>query len=65
MVDVQAEHEGPVTSVGISPEGLRVAIGSEYGAVGMLDISTHQYATLLRSHCGAVNAVAADPLRCG
>jgi hypothetical protein len=60
---VQAEHEGGVTSVGVSPEGLRVAVGTEDGTVGTLDIPSHHYATLLRSHVAAVNAVVVDPTR--
>lgn len=59
----QAEHESGVTSVGVSPDGLRVVVGTESGVMGMLDIPTHHYTPLLRSHVGAVNAVAADPNR--
>ena len=63
MGAAQAEHEGPVTAVGASPEGLRLCSGTEGGTVGVLDISTHQYTTLLRSHTGRVHALAADPNR--
>lgn len=35
---MQAEHEAGVTSVGISPDGLRCAVGTESGAIGVLDI---------------------------
>jgi len=59
----QAEHESGVTSVGVSPDGLRVAVGTESGALGVLDIPTHRFTPLLRSHVAAVNAVAADPVR--
>jgi hypothetical protein len=62
---LQAEHEGPVTALGASPEGLRVCSGTECGTVGVLDITTHQYTTLLRSHTGRVLALAADPNRSG
>ncbi|KAK9823925.1 hypothetical protein WJX72_006401 [[Myrmecia] bisecta] len=60
---LEAEHEAPVTAVGVGPDGLRMAIGTENGSVGVLDVPTHQYATLLRSHTDAVNAVAKDPNR--
>lgn len=53
-----------MTSVGVSPDGLCVAVGTESGALGMLDIPTHRYTPLLRSHVAAINAVAADPNRC-
>ena len=59
----QAEHEAPVTSVGTSGDGLRVCVGTESGALGVLDIPSQQYRTLLRSHTGAVGGVAADPKR--
>jgi hypothetical protein len=52
-----------VTSVAVAPDGLRVAIGTESGALGVLDIPSHQYTTLLRSHVGRVNGVVADPVR--
>lgn len=59
----QAEHEAPVTSVGVSPDGLRVACGTENGSIGMLDVAGHRYSTLLRSHSGTINALAIDPSR--
>jgi len=52
-----------VTSVGVSPDGLRVVVGTESGVLGTLDIPTHRYTPLLRSHVASVNAVAADPNR--
>ncbi len=60
----RAEHEAPVTSVGLSPNGLKACIGTEDGVVGTLDVVTHQYSTLVRSHCAAVNDVAVHPDRC-
>lgn len=60
---LEAEHESPVTSVSVSSDGLQIAIGTESGSVGMLDIPTHQYTTLLRSHIDGVRDVAADPMR--
>jgi hypothetical protein len=60
---MQAEHEAGVTSVAVAPDGLRVAIGTESGALGVLDIPSHHYTTLLRSHVGRVNGVVADPVR--
>ncbi|KAL6762256.1 WD40-repeat-containing domain protein, partial [Haematococcus lacustris] len=60
---LEAEHEAGVTSVSVAHDGLRVAIGTESGALGVLDIPSHAFTTLLRSHTGNVNAVAADPCR--
>lgn len=59
----QAEHEAGVTGVGVSPDGLRVAVGTENGALGVLDVPSHAYTTLLRSHTGVVNSVVMDPVR--
>ncbi|KAG2447660.1 hypothetical protein HYH02_007576 [Chlamydomonas schloesseri] len=60
---LEAEHEGAVTGLAISPDALRLAVGTENGTLGVLAIPSHAYTTLLRSHCGAVNAVAVDPNR--
>ncbi|GFR42731.1 hypothetical protein Agub_g3650 [Astrephomene gubernaculifera] len=60
---LEAEHEGSVTGLALSPDALRIAIGTENGALGCLHIPNHAYTTLLRSHSGAVNAVAVDPSR--
>ncbi|KAG2423007.1 hypothetical protein HXX76_015605 [Chlamydomonas incerta] len=60
---LEAEHEGAVTGLAMSPDALRLAVGTENGTLGVLAIPSHAYTTLLRSHCGAVNAVAVDPNR--
>jgi WD repeat-containing protein 90 len=41
-------------------DGLQLCIGTENGSVGTLDIATHKYATILRSHTDSVNALAVD-----
>ena len=61
---VQAEHEAPVTAIGLAPDGLIIAVGTENGALGCLDVPTHHYRTLLRSHTDTINAVAVDTHRC-
>ncbi|XP_071478368.1 WD repeat-containing protein 90-like [Diadema antillarum] len=62
-VFMEAEHEGPVTAVSVSPDGLRVLAGTATGNVGVLDVSTRKYTTLMRSHVANVVAMALDPLR--
>ena len=64
VVLLQAEHEAPVTALGVAPDGLSISIGTENGAVGCLDVVSHQYCTLLRSHTDSIHAVAVDPCRC-
>ena len=60
---MEAEHEGPVTSIGVSQDGLSVCVGTENGAVGVLSIPSQGYKTILRSHIGSILDVAADPGR--
>ncbi|DBA73164.1 TPA: hypothetical protein ACH3X2_010098 [Trebouxia sp. C0005] len=60
---LEAEHEAGVTAIGLAPDGLTIAIGTENGVIGCLDVPTHQYRTLLRSHTDTINAVAVDTHR--
>lgn len=39
---------------------MQVCIGTESGSLGSLDIASHEYSTLLRSHSDSVNCVAVD-----
>ena len=59
---LEVEHDSPVTGVGISPNQLQVCIGTEKGSVGTMDIPSHKYVTLLRSHTDDIRQVAADPM---
>jgi WD40 repeat protein len=47
---MEAKHEGTVSAVDISPDGLKVVCGTLYGSLGILDKSNQKYRTLLRSH---------------
>jgi WD40 repeat protein len=58
---LEAEHEGPVQAVDVSPDGLKLAVGTSSGTLGVLDISSHAYHTLLRSHTETVYGCALDP----
>ncbi|KAL4458496.1 hypothetical protein ABPG75_013361 [Micractinium tetrahymenae] len=55
---MEAAHEGAVTGIGLSSDGLWVAVGTESGALSLLDVKRCAYSTLLRSHTAAVHAVA-------
>jgi len=57
---LEAEHECEVTSVDISPDGYRVAMGSVRGSLGVLDMSTHKYSTVMRSHRDIISDVDLD-----
>lgn len=44
--------------IALSPDGLRLAVGTDSGALSLLDLASRQYATLLRSHTAAAHCVA-------
>jgi WD40 repeat protein len=54
---MEAQHEGTVNSVDISPDGLKVVCGTMYGSIGILDKSNQAYKTLLRSHTNNILAM--------
>ena len=58
---LEAEHESAVTSCSVSSDGLQVCASTSTGSLGVLDIPSHAYRTLLRSHAGAVTSAAFDP----
>ncbi|XP_055265016.1 WD repeat-containing protein 90 isoform X3 [Moschus berezovskii] len=60
---LEAEHEGPVTSVCVSPGGLRVLSTTSSGHLGFLDIPAQEYRVLVRSHTAPVLALATEPSR--
>jgi|DEB0MinimDraft_12_1074336.scaffolds.fasta_scaffold03100_5 WD repeat-containing protein 90 len=54
---MEAQHEGTVSAVDISCDGLKVICGTTYGSIGILDKSNQNYKTLLRSHTGEILAM--------
>ncbi|XP_035829418.1 WD repeat-containing protein 90 [Aplysia californica] len=62
-VYLEAEHEGPVTASRLSADGLKILAGTSKGNLGVLDVSTRAYTTLMRSHTGRVACFAVDPMR--
>ncbi|XP_029102773.1 WD repeat-containing protein 90 isoform X1 [Scleropages formosus] len=59
-VFLEAEHEGPVTLVSISSDGLGVLAATATGNLGYLDVGTRQYSTLMRSHTDTVLGFSVD-----
>lgn len=51
---IEAKHEGIITSLDVSLDGLQVACGTSTGGLGVLDISNHAYRTVVRSHTGKI-----------
>lgn len=50
-----------MTSASVSSDGLQIVAATASGSLGTLDIPSHAYRTLLRSHNATVHGVAADP----
>ncbi|XP_068672849.1 WD repeat-containing protein 90-like isoform X2 [Montipora foliosa] len=59
-VFLEAEHEGPLTAVSISGDGLFVLAGTKTGNLGVLDVSARTYSTLMRSHTNKILAMSFD-----
>ncbi|KAJ1067537.1 hypothetical protein K5549_010655 [Capra hircus] len=60
---LEAEHEGPVSSVRVSPGGLRVLSTTSSGHLGFLDVPSQEYRLLVRSHTAPVLALATERSR--
>lgn len=54
MLDARPSNPYKTASV------LQLCVGTENGSVGLLDIATHKYSTVLRSHTDSVNGLAVD-----
>lgn len=55
---LEAQHEGAVSAVNVSPDGMKVLVGTCNGAIGVLDIAEQKYDSVLRSHTEEVVAMA-------
>ncbi|GMF19093.1 unnamed protein product [Phytophthora fragariaefolia] len=58
---LEAHHEAGVSSLDVSPDGMKILVGTRNNAIGLLDIADQQYATLLRSHNKEITAMAHAP----
>ncbi|KAM3859558.1 LOW QUALITY PROTEIN: WD repeat-containing protein 90 [Diretmus argenteus] len=62
-VFLEAEHEGPVSLVSVSADGLQVLAGTSTGNLGYLDVSSRGYSTVMRSHTDSVLGFSVDGIR--
>ncbi|KAK0151285.1 WD repeat-containing protein 90 [Merluccius polli] len=62
-VFLEAEHEGPVSLVAASDDGLQVLAATSTGNLGYLNVSSRGYNTLMRSHTSRVLAFSCDGVR--
>lgn len=58
---LEAEHDGRVTALSASPDGLKLLIGTSSGCIGMLDVPSVRHVTLLRSHTDIIYGLSMDP----
>lgn len=52
---LHAKHDSEVCGVDVTIDGLRVACSTASGAVGMLDMKSHAYSELVRSHSSPIS----------
>lgn len=57
---LETEHDGPVSSVSFSPDGLRVLSTTTSGHLGFLDVPSREYTVLARSHMAPVLALSTE-----
>ncbi|XP_062848748.1 WD repeat-containing protein 90 [Trichomycterus rosablanca] len=62
-VFLEAEHEGPVSLVCVSSDGLSVLAATSTGNLGYLDVGSRAYRTLMRSHTATVLGCSVDGTR--
>ncbi|MED6241311.1 hypothetical protein ATANTOWER_008505 [Ataeniobius toweri] len=62
-VILEAEHEGAVSKVMVSFDGLQVLAATSTGNLGFLDVSSRGYNTLMRSHTDTVLGFSVDGIR--
>ncbi|XP_069341826.1 WD repeat-containing protein 90 [Eulemur rufifrons] len=60
---LEAEHEGPVSWVCVSPDGLRVLSATATGHLGVLDVPSREYSVLARAHTAPVLALSTERSR--
>ncbi|CAH6786585.1 Wdr90 [Phodopus roborovskii] len=60
---LEAEHDGPVSSVSFSPDGLHVLSTTASGHLGFLDVPSREYIVLTRSHMAPVLALSTEQNR--
>lgn len=52
---LEARHDGPVTALDISEDGCNIAVSSNDGTLGVMNVVTQKYRTVLRSHTGKIS----------
>ncbi|CEG42655.1 Transcription factor IIB [Plasmopara halstedii] len=58
---LEAQHEAGIKCIDVSVDGIKVLVGSRNNAIGVLDISSQEYTTLLRCHTKKITAMTTTP----
>lgn len=58
---LEAKHAGAVCCVQASPDEAKTLVGTGAGSVGVLDLQSQQYTTVMRAHLEPLAAMAARP----
>lgn len=58
---MEANHEGAVSSIKVSSDGLQLVVGTTTGTIGVLKIAEHYYSTVQRSHVGPIFEIVGRP----
>ena len=58
---MQAQHDSAIASVAVSDDELKLAVSTTSGTLGLLDVATHEYATIVRAHRSGIAACALAP----
>lgn len=54
---IEAKHDGAVISLDVSPDGLKVSVGTANGYLGVLDLANQNCMTVIRAHFGEIHAL--------
>ncbi|CAK4205144.1 unnamed protein product [Aphanomyces euteiches] len=58
---IEAQHDASVQSIDLSLDGLHALIGCVNGTIGVLDLTSQQYKTVVRVHTQAITAISLSP----
>ncbi|ETV95593.1 hypothetical protein H310_11027 [Aphanomyces invadans] len=58
---LEAAHEAPVACLDLSVDGLHALIGCENGTIGVLEIGTQRYTSVVRAHTSSITAITLSP----